>query len=374
MKMNPNESSRRNIRIFGYSVLFTLLLALVALPASSQRRRAPAPGQTMQISALEIQVEDLATRQVIATISPKGTLELDPGMRVRLRMVGVPAGQSRSPRYPSTRFWMEKNSRQVEVERANDDVGAIILKTVRSHEGPGAAPILFEVTDSTTMNARELTGRVYIKVMPAAATPPPTDRRDDRRRDDRRDDRREETPSGVTLYADGGFRGQNQTLYSDYSDLRGTVIGNDRTTSIRVDPGCEAVVYEDINFRGRSAVIRGDAPAIDDLGIGNDTVSSVRVECGDRGNVRGATLFTGVDLSGDYETFTGDDPGLGDNIIGNDRARSIQVDRGCTAILYRDSNFRGRSTEVTRDLVTLGGTDVGNDGATSIRVRCEDRR
>ncbi len=361
---DPSTTARQGRRALTTLVL-ALTTGLVALPVDAQRqqlRRAGEPGPA--IASLEIHVEDMASREIIAKLNPRETLEVEVGQRLRLRMVGLPAGQARAPRYPSTRFYMEKSSRQVQVERANQEVGSIIVRAAREHTGPGAAPILFEITDAVRMPERELTGRVYLKVVPARTRIVP---------DESTDQPREEL-RGITLYEDAGFQGRNETFYGDRNDLRGTIIGNDRATSIRVDPGCEAVLYEDTEYRGRSIVVRGDAPALSDLGIGNDRVSSLRVDCSDRRRERGVTLYEGVDFTGDSELFTGDDPGLGDNLIGNDRARSVQVDPGCRATLYRDGNFRGRSTSVDRDLLTLSGTEVGNDAVTSIRVECDRRR
>ncbi|MEM9405297.1 MAG: beta/gamma crystallin-related protein [Acidobacteriota bacterium] len=360
----PENNAFNAAKPLRFAAFLVLVATVVSAPLWSQRRQIQrGQGGGPPIAALEIHVEDMSTGDIIAKISPKDTLEVVAGQRLRLRMVGLPAGNVRAPRYPSTRFWMERQVRQVNVERINEQVGAIIVNTVRPHTGPGAAPILFEVVDPIQIDARQKTGRVYLKVVPARAAAPAPDQEVVRERERR----------GVTLFEDAGFRGRSYTVYSDRNDLRGTPIGNDRATSIRVDPGCEAIVYEDIEYRGRSAVIRADAAAIDDFGIGNDTLSSIRVVCGRDRDQRGVTLFDGVDFSGNYEFFAADDAGLGDNVIGNDRARSVQVDRGCVAVLYRDANFRGGSTEVARDLATLNGTPVGNDGATSIRVDCRGR-
>lgn len=365
MNTNPlNAPKLFSARPLRFAAAIALVTSVLAAPLWSQRRQAVQRADGPPIAALEIHVEDMATGDIIATISPKDTLDVVPDQRLRLRMVGVPPGNVRSPRYPSTRFWMERDVRQVDIERTNDEVGAIIVRTLRPHQGPGAAPILFEILDPIQIDQREKTGRIYLRVVPSApaVTAAPT-----------QEVVAQEQRRGVTLFEDAGFRGRSYQAFSDLNNLGNTPIGNDRVTSIRVDPGCEAILYEDVDFRGRSAVIRADAGAIEDFGIGNDTASSIRVACDRSRNERGATLFDGVDFQGNYEFFAGDDPGLGDNAIGNDRARSVQVDRGCVAVLFRDANYRGGSTEAARDLATLGGTPVGNDGATSIRVDCRGR-
>jgi hypothetical protein len=85
---------------------------------------------------------------------------------------------------------------------------------------------------------------------------------------------------GVTLYDDEGFRGSAEKLVGDDSDLADNrLVGNDRASSVRVDPGCEAWLFEDAGFRGGSVYLTGDVPALDRTVLGNDRVSSVQVRC-----------------------------------------------------------------------------------------------
>ncbi len=84
---------------------------------------------------------------------------------------------------------------------------------------------------------------------------------------------------GVTLYADGGFRGASDTLDSDARNLRGTQVGNDRVSSVRVPQGCRVALYADPDFRGSYVVLHEDTADMSRTRVGNDTVSSVRVDC-----------------------------------------------------------------------------------------------
>jgi hypothetical protein len=62
------------------------------------------------------------------------------------------------------------------------------------------------------------------------------------------------TPTGAwgeaTLCSDIHFGGACQTFYFDVSDLRGTSIGNDRTSSLNLGPRMVIALYENINYQG----------------------------------------------------------------------------------------------------------------------------
>ncbi len=84
---------------------------------------------------------------------------------------------------------------------------------------------------------------------------------------------------GVTFYADDRFRGASETFYGDNADLRRSSFGNDRVSSVRIDPGCRATLYTDANFRGRVTVVEYDLGSLQSTEVGNDSVSSLQVDC-----------------------------------------------------------------------------------------------
>lgn len=86
--------------------------------------------------------------------------------------------------------------------------------------------------------------------------------------------------AGVVLYRDNNFRGGSETINHDVADMKGTRIGNDSLSSIRVPPGCRAVLFSDNNFRGNSVVLQGDEAELGRTRVGNDSVSSIEVNCG----------------------------------------------------------------------------------------------
>jgi hypothetical protein len=190
---------------------------------------------------------------------------------------------------------------------------------------------------------------------------------------------------GVTLYRDLNFGGTSETFTGDVPDLRGSRIGNDQATSVRVTRGCSVQLFTDINYRGGSIELTADESDLRRSRIGNDNISSMRVRCGgghgggyqgvdewgDSNGPYGVTLYRDVNFGGISETFTADDPDLRNSRIGSDQATSVRVSPGCRARLYRDINFGGTFTEVDGDDSDLRSSTVGNDAVTSIRVRCD---
>lgn len=178
---------------------------------------------------------------------------------------------------------------------------------------------------------------------------------------------------GAVLYEDDDFRGRQEVIEGDDPNLRDNLLGSDRVSSVRVAPGCRVTLYRDANFRGTAAVLTYDTPTLSGTRIGNDSVSSIRIACqGDDldWDGRGAVLFDDSDFRGRNEVVSGDIPRLRATRIGNDRVSSVRVAPGCQVILFADENFRGGSTVLTADAPSLAGSRVGNDGASSVRLEC----
>ncbi|MCP3959063.1 MAG: hypothetical protein GY719_14525 [bacterium] len=183
---------------------------------------------------------------------------------------------------------------------------------------------------------------------------------------------------GVTLFAAGDFRGASETFYGDVPSLRGSAVGNDHASSVRLAPGCVATLYEHHEYRGRSTLVNHDIADLRRTAVGNDAVSSLRLHC-DFGpgtddvwrNGRGVALYAAGGFEGRREVFDRDDANLSNNRIGNDHASSVRVAPGCRAILYAGGDFQGRAVEIDRDVRNLGATSVGNDTVSSLRVDCD---
>jgi hypothetical protein len=83
----------------------------------------------------------------------------------------------------------------------------------------------------------------------------------------------------LTLYRDLRFCGVSETFDRDVPDLRGTRIGDDRATSVRVPPGCRVRLYQHPNYRGDYTELRSDEADLRGSRVGDDGASSLQVRC-----------------------------------------------------------------------------------------------
>ncbi len=190
---------------------------------------------------------------------------------------------------------------------------------------------------------------------------------------------------GVTLYRDRDREGPSETFDRDVPDLRYSIVGARRASSIDVTPGCVGVLFERPYYEGRSTQFREADNNLGNTQVGEDTASSLRVRCeGDEGGYnhprphvpsreRGVTLYSGRNQRGSSVTFREDVPDLSRTRFGAQAASSIAVSRGCVAILYDRPYYRGRSTRFREDDDNLGNTEVGENTAFSLQVSCRDR-
>jgi hypothetical protein len=373
------------------SHILTIVLVAGGALAAVLTSAAPAPAQEPVIQEIRIGVQDLDTKEKLEQLPGGGTLKMKVGDRVRLRMVAIPAGRNRAPRYPSTRFWALAGAKRIALSNIDVETGSVDVTAVSTvHPGNNQATTLiaFEIEEDLHFAKPSMRGgTITVEVV----EPPPPEPEPPAR------PARPEPPAqrrGITLYEHQDFHGVFEFFDSDVRDLRGTRIGPDRASSVRIDHGCEAILYEHPNFQGRSTVVTG---SIEDLGrerVGNDTVSAIELDCSGRGfggrrddrfdddrngrgrddrgdrRDRGITLYEHQDFRGVSEFFDGDVRDLRGTRIGPDRASSVEIDRGCEAILFEHPDYQGRSTVVTGTIVDLNRERVGNDTVSSIRLDC----
>lgn len=149
---------------------------------------------------------------------------------------------------------------------------------------------------------------------------------------------------------------------------------NDSISSVRVGSNVRVVLYEHNGYLGRSEVFGADISNIRGSYVGDDMVSSLRVEsrAGSAACTPGAeqvALFTGPQYSGSCvvrNTGTYSTPGA----IGlpNDSISSVRVGGNARAILYQHNDFLGRWEEFTSDVSSLRGTGIGEDVVSSMRI------
>jgi GNAT superfamily N-acetyltransferase len=175
----------------------------------------------------------------------------------------------------------------------------------------------------------------------------------------------------ATLYRDLNFTGVSSTFTQDDIDLIGDAVGNDQTTSIRVqrrdvlppgnicDGGEGVYLYEHTQYRGRCLKLTADAPDLRVFAF-DDLISSVRFV-----GSWTATLYRDLSGTGISSTFIRDDSDLRDDGVGNDQVTSVRVQRGgappvgnaCDGsegvYLYEHPFYQGRCIRLTSDASDL---------------------
>lgn len=155
--------------------LFAVLLLLSPLAVFAQTSRLNAQGPYQDV---EIQVKDLGSEQVIATVRPGGTVTLREGQRVRLIMTADHPGQ-RGLIYPETEFTETDPGRGwVRVTRTNVDNANATLRIVRpSNSNRSRTETLhYRIVENVGMPDSLREGTIQVRVEPAAGSTSVTSR------------------------------------------------------------------------------------------------------------------------------------------------------------------------------------------------------
>ncbi len=109
-------------------------------------------------------------------------------------------------------------------------------------------------------------------------------------------------------------------------------------------PEPAAVLFAKKNFKGRSQRFAvGKVPHLRGTRIGDNAVTSLKVEGGAR-----LTLFLKPNFAGRHETFTADCPSLKERRIRNNRASSLRVDPpDAGAVLWKEGPVTGLAIAFT---------------------------
>jgi hypothetical protein len=150
--------------------LVTMLLLLSPLAAFAQARNFNAQGQG-PYQDVQIQVKDLDSDQVIATVQPGGTITLREGQRVRLIMTADHPGQ-KGLVYPETEFTEADPGRGwVRVTKTNVDNANATLRIVRPSgtNRSRTETLSYRIVESIGMPDSLRQGTINVRVEPAAA-------------------------------------------------------------------------------------------------------------------------------------------------------------------------------------------------------------
>lgn len=174
---------------------------------------------------------------------------------------------------------------------------------------------------------------------------------------------------GIYLYEETDYRGRCVRYTGDDSDFSDERFNN-QASSVRVVGNYSATIYVDQNYGGASVTVSGNIPDLGPTALGNDRASSIRVSSGASGanacnGQDGVYLFEHPNFQGRCVRFTGNVPDL--RVFGfDDTASSIRLIGGWTATLFRDLNGTGVSTTFSGDDANLADNPIGDNQATSL--------
>ncbi len=149
--------------------LLAMLLLLSPLAATAQMSRLNAQGPYQTV---EVQVKDLESEQIIATVRPGGTVALREGQRVRLIMTADHPGQ-RGVVYPETEFTEADPGRGwVRVTRTNVDNANATLRIVRPSgtTRTRTETLSYRIVENIGMPDSLRQGTINVRVEPATSS------------------------------------------------------------------------------------------------------------------------------------------------------------------------------------------------------------
>lgn len=142
-------------------ILGTLLLALaLAPPAAAQQDNKPNIGRVM------IEVKDIASKEIIASVEPGGTVTLPSGSHVRLIMTALPTGRAGRPLYPATTF-SDTSKGAVTITRSNVENSTADLVLHRGKAVAGRTETIRYQIEESWVPANLRTGSFRIHIAPA---------------------------------------------------------------------------------------------------------------------------------------------------------------------------------------------------------------
>jgi hypothetical protein len=173
---------------------------------------------------------------------------------------------------------------------------------------------------------------------------------------------------GVYLYELRDFQGRCVRYTGDESDLRRQAFNN-QAQSVRVVGGYTATLYADAGFLGPETAVRSDIANLTGSSVGSRATSAIRVGRGGQGTCSGdgVYLYEHPNFQGRCVRLTADANDLR-QLNFDDTTSSIRLVGGYTATLFRDLNGAGTSTNFIADDPNLGDNPIGDNQATSVRV------
>ncbi|HLF26433.1 MAG TPA: beta/gamma crystallin-related protein [Anaerolineae bacterium] len=181
----------------------------------------------------------------------------------------------------------------------------------------------------------------------------------------------------VALYEHVNYQGRCWMLNANTTDFQVIDGLNDQISSLRIGPNTRVTLYANVGYQGTQQTFQGDAPNLIGSVVGNDAASSLQIsrvtpppgllplQAGE------VALYQHVDYGGKVWVFNRDIADFRVYEGLNDQISSIRVGADTTATLYEHVSYQGRQQAFKTENRHLGGTAVGSDTASSLQIRTE---
>ncbi|WP_175492665.1 beta/gamma crystallin-related protein [Methylocapsa palsarum] len=179
----------------------------------------------------------------------------------------------------------------------------------------------------------------------------------------------------VSFYTNADFLGSCVVKeIGDYTNSGAIGLRDNSISAIHVGANVQVVVCKDIGFQGDCILVTADVPFVNDSRVGNDQISSAKVqargtsECQPAENQ--ASFFTNADFLGNCVVKNiGDYPTSEAIGLPNDSISSVRIGGKAQVEICTDAQFKGDCILLTSDVRFLSGDRVPNDSITALKVQ-----
>ena len=179
----------------------------------------------------------------------------------------------------------------------------------------------------------------------------------------------------AAFFKDANFSGSCSVRgIGDYANAAATGLPNDLISSVKLGANVQVVLCKDVNFGGDCILLTASQSFVNDNRVGNDNTSSLKVQplgfaqCAPNANE--VSFFTNADFLGScvVKEF-GDYANSGAIGLPNDLISAIRVVANAQTVVCKDNGFQGDCILVTADTPFVNGDRVGNDQISSAKVQ-----
>jgi hypothetical protein len=160
----------------------------------------------------------------------------------------------------------------------------------------------------------------------------------------------------------------------DYPNSGAIGLPNDSISSVKLGSNTQVVLCKDNNFQGDCILLKSSQSFVNDNRVGNDQTSSVKVQpLGFASCMPSSTqvsFYVNADFLGTCVVKdVGDYPNSGAIGLPNDSISAIRVGSNVQVVICKDNNFQGDCILLTSSVGFLNNNRVGNDQVSSAKVQ-----